>query len=164
MSTTPCHPTSVITAPSAQQVEAANASGRQPVVFVHGLWLLASSWDAWREHFESLGYATLAPGWPDDPATVEEARAHPEVFAGKTVGQVTDHVADVIRLLDRVPVVIGHSFGGLITQKLAGMGLAWPPSPSTRPRSEACCRCRCRPCGRARRCSPTRPTTGGTSH
>jgi pimeloyl-ACP methyl ester carboxylesterase len=116
--------TSVITATERAQVEAANASGRQPVVFVHGLWLLASSWDAWREHFESLGYATLAPGWPDDPETVEEARAHPEVFAGKTVGQVTDHIADVIRLLDRAPIVIGHSFGGLITQKLAGLGLA----------------------------------------
>jgi pimeloyl-ACP methyl ester carboxylesterase len=127
MSTTPpATPaaTSVITATERAQVEAANASGRQPVVFVHGLWLLPSSWDAWREHFESLGYATLAPGWPDDPETVEEARAHPQVFAGKTVGQVTDHVADVIRLLDREPVVIGHSFGGLITQKLAGQGLA----------------------------------------
>jgi non-heme chloroperoxidase len=127
MSTTPpATPgaTSVITAAERAQVEAANASGRQPVVFVHGLWLLPSSGDAWREHVESLGYATLAPGWPDDPDTVEEARAHPEVFAGKSIGQVTDHAADVIRLLDRAPVVIGHSFGGLITQKLAGQGLA----------------------------------------
>ena len=120
MSTT----TSVITDRERAEVEAANASGRQPVVFVHGLWLLPSSWDAWRAHFESLGYATIAPGWPDDPETVEAARARPEVFAGKSVGQVTDHVADVIRLLDREPVVIGHSFGGLITQKLAGLGLA----------------------------------------
>ena len=120
MSTT----TSVITDRERAEVEAANASGRQPVVFVHGLWLLPSSWDAWRAHFESLGYATIAPGWPDDPETVEAARARPEVFAGKSVGQVTDHVADVIRLLDREPVVIGHSFGGLITRKLAGLGLA----------------------------------------
>jgi pimeloyl-ACP methyl ester carboxylesterase len=116
--------TSVITDRERAEAEAANTSGRQTVVFVHGLWLLATSWEAWRSHFESLGYATLAPGWPDDPESVEEARAHPEVFAGKTVGQVTDHVADVIRLLDRPPVVIGHSFGGLITQKLAGQGLA----------------------------------------
>ena len=116
--------TSVITATERAQVEAANASGRQPVVFVHGLWLLPSSWDAWRERRVAEGLEVLAPGWPDDPETVEEARAHPEVFAGKTVGQVTDHVADVIRLLDREPVVIGHSFGGLITQKLAGLGLA----------------------------------------
>lgn len=121
MSTTPAGP--LLTDRERSEVEAANASGRVPVVFVHGLWLLSSSWDAWRAHFESLGYATLAPGWPDDPETVDAARAHPEVFAGKTVGQVTDHVADVIRLLDREPVVIGHSFGGLITQKLAGLGL-----------------------------------------
>ena len=115
---------SLLTDRERAEVEAANASGRLPVVFVHGLWLLPTSWDAWRAHFGSLGYATLAPGWPDDPETVDAARAHPEVFAGKTVGQVTDHVADVIRLLDREPVVIGHSFGGLITQKLAGRGLA----------------------------------------
>lgn len=122
MSTTSAGP--VLTDRERTEVEAANASGRAPVVFVHGLWLLSSSWHAWRTHFESLGYATLAPGWPDDPETVEEARAHPEVFAGKTVGQVTDHLADVVRLLDREPVVIGHSFGGLIAQKLAGLGLA----------------------------------------
>ena len=115
---------SVVTDTERAEVEAANASGRRPVVFVHGLWLLASSWASWREHFESLGYATLAPGWPHDPATVEEARATPEVFAGTSVGQVTSHVAEVIRLLDRQPVVIGHSFGGLITQKVAGDGLA----------------------------------------
>ena len=114
----------VLTEREQAEVEAANASGRQPVVFVHGLWLLPSSWDAWRAHFEDLGYATLAPAWPDDAETVEQARANPDAFAGKSVGQVTDHVAEVIRLLHRKPIVIGHSFGGLITQKLAGMGLA----------------------------------------
>jgi pimeloyl-ACP methyl ester carboxylesterase len=113
-----------ITASERGQVEAANASARQPVVFVHGLWLLPSSWAAWRAHFEGLGYATLAPSWPDDPESVDEARAKPELLAGKSVGQVTNHIADVIALLDRKPVIVGHSFGGLITQKLAGMGLA----------------------------------------
>jgi pimeloyl-ACP methyl ester carboxylesterase len=93
-------------------------------VFVHGLWLLASSWDRWRAVFEEAGYATLAPGWPDDPETVEQARAHPEVFAHKVVGQVTDHYADAIRRLTTRPAVVGHSFGGLIAQKLAGEGLA----------------------------------------
>jgi pimeloyl-ACP methyl ester carboxylesterase len=107
-----------------EEITTANASGHQPVVFVHGLWLLASSWDPWRRLFEERGYATLAPGWPDDPATVPEALAHPEVFAGKSVGQVTDHYAEVIGGLTRKPIVIGHSFGGLITQKLAGQGLA----------------------------------------
>jgi pimeloyl-ACP methyl ester carboxylesterase len=113
-----------LTAREAAEVAAANESGRQPVVFVHGLWLLPVSWSPWRARFEEEGYATLAPGWPDDPETVEQARANPQVLAGKGVAQITDHMAEVIRGLDRKPIVIGHSFGGLITQKLAGEGLA----------------------------------------
>jgi pimeloyl-ACP methyl ester carboxylesterase len=108
------------------EVEKANATGLTPVVFIHGLWLLPSSWDRWADVFEAAGYAPLTPGWPDDPETVDEANAHPEVFAGKTVGQVADHYADVIGQLDRKPAVIGHSFGGLIAQILAGRGLAAP--------------------------------------
>lgn len=115
---------STVTAREAEQVAAANASGRQPVVFIHGLWLLHSSWDAWRGLFEEKGYATVAVDWPDDPATYAEAHAHPEVFAKKSVGQVADHAEDVIRGLDRKPVVIGHSFGGLLAQIIAGRGLA----------------------------------------
>lgn len=107
-----------------QEVEAANASGRTPVVFVHGLWLLASSWRPWRERFEERGYATLAPDWPDDPPTVQEAKAHPEAFADQSIGEVTDHLAELIGELHQKPVVIGHSTGGLITQVLAGRGLA----------------------------------------
>ena len=99
-------------------------TGRPPVVFIHGLWLLPSSWDRWATLFEENGYATLAPGWPDDPETVEEAKAHPEVFAGKSIGQVADHFETIIRGLDKKPAVIGHSFGGLLTQILAGRGLA----------------------------------------
>jgi pimeloyl-ACP methyl ester carboxylesterase len=106
------------------EIARANASGLEPVVFVHGLWLLASSWDPWRSLFEDGGYVTLAPGWPDDPETVEEARRNPQVFARKRVEQVTGHFADVIRQLRSAPAVIGHSFGGLITQRLAGQGLA----------------------------------------
>src|SRR5436309_4964735 len=106
------------------QINAANASGKTPVVFVHGLWLLPSSWDRWRSIFEEAGYVTLAPSWPDDPETVEEAKEHPEVFAHKTVGQVADHFEGVIRRLTRKPAVIGHSFGGLLTQILAGRGCA----------------------------------------
>ena len=101
-----------------------NATGRTPVVFIHGLWLLPSSWERWAEMFEQAGYAPLLPGWPDDPDTVAEANANPEVFAHKTVGQVADHYAEVIGALDRKPVVIGHSFGGLLTQIIAGRGLA----------------------------------------
>ena len=106
------------------QVNRANASGLAPVVFVHGLWLLASSWDRWRTVFEEAGYATVAPDWPDDAATVDEANEHPEVFARKSVGQIADHSEDVIGKLDRKPAVIGHSFGGLLTQILAGRGLS----------------------------------------
>jgi len=102
------------------EIEVANASGKTPVVFVHGLWLLSSSWRAWRDLFEDQGYATLAPGWPDDPETVEQAKADPDAFAGKMVRQVTEHYAEAIDALDQSPVVIGHSFGGLIAQKLAG--------------------------------------------
>lgn len=105
-------------------IDRANSSGQQPVVFVHGLWLLPTSWSDWRALFEEHGFATLAPGWPDDPATVAEARRDPSVFARKSVGEITQHYADVIRALDRKPIVIGHSFGGLIAQKLAGRGLA----------------------------------------
>ncbi|MDQ1374415.1 MAG: hypothetical protein QOJ09_1753 [Actinomycetota bacterium] len=114
----------VITAHEAEQIDQANASGGNPVVFIHGLWLLPSSWDRWRAVFEEAGYATLAPGWPDDPNTVEEANAHPEVFAHKTVGQVADHFADVVAELERRPALIGHSFGGLLAQILAGRGIA----------------------------------------
>jgi non-heme chloroperoxidase len=113
-----------ITEHELEQCERANQSGRTPVVFVHGLWLLPSSWDRWAELFEQSGFAALTPGWPDDPDTVEEAKAHPEVFAGKSVGQVADHFETIIRGLDRKPAIIGHSFGGLLTQILAGRGLA----------------------------------------
>jgi non-heme chloroperoxidase len=113
-----------LTAHEAQQVERANAGGLPPVVFVHGLWLLPSSWDRWGKVFEEAGYSALTPGWPDDPETVEEANAKPEVFARKTVGQVADHFEAVARGLKRKPAIVGHSFGGLLAQLLAGRGLA----------------------------------------
>ena len=115
---------SEITDYEAQQIEETNASALTPVVFVHGLWLLPGSWDRWRAVFEEAGYATLAPGWPDDPNTVEDANKHPEVFAHKTVGQIADHFGDVIGRLAKKPAVVGHSFGGLLTQILAGRGAA----------------------------------------
>jgi non-heme chloroperoxidase len=107
-----------------EQVKRANDSGLEPVVFVHGLWLLPNSWDRWRTYFHEAGYATVAPGWPDDPNTVEEANRHPEVLAHKTIGEIADHMEAVIRQLSKKPVIIGHSFGGLLTQILAGRGLA----------------------------------------
>jgi non-heme chloroperoxidase len=113
-----------ITDREAGEVNAANASGRAPVVFIHGLWLLPSSWERWAQLFEEAGYAPLTPSWPDDPETVEEARANPDVFAGKTVGQVADHSSEVIGRLGRKPAVVGHSFGGLLSQIVAGRGLS----------------------------------------
>lgn len=106
------------------QVERANAATGTPVVFVHGLWLLPSSWDRWAARFEEAGYVAVKAGWPDDPQTVEEAKEHPEVFAHKSVGQIADHVEEVIGGLERKPAIIGHSFGGLLAQILAGRGLA----------------------------------------
>jgi non-heme chloroperoxidase len=104
------------------EIDRANESGRPPVAFVHGLWLLSSSWDRWRKLFEDNGYSTTAPGWPDDPQTVSEARDHPDVFAHKMVQAVTDHYLEAIGNLATKPAVVGHSFGGLIAQKIAGEG------------------------------------------
>ena len=109
---------------TADQVEKANATGLTPVVFIHGLWLLPSSWDRWAGVFEEAGFTALTPGWPDDPETVEEAHAHPDVFANKTVGQVADHYSEIIGRLSKKPAVIGHSFGGLLAQIVAGRGLS----------------------------------------
>jgi non-heme chloroperoxidase len=107
-----------------REIEAANASGETPVVFIHGLWVLPSSWDRWADFFKQAGYAPLTPDWPDDPATVEEARANPDVMAKKTLGQVANHTTEVIEALDQKPVVIGHSTGGLLAQILAGRALS----------------------------------------
>lgn len=112
----------VLTQHEQEQIDRANASGQQPVVFVHGLWLLASSWDAWRELFEANGYSTIAPGWPDDPETVEEANKDPEMFAHKRLRDITGHYLDAIGQLTMKPAVVGHSFGGLISLMLAGNG------------------------------------------
>src|SRR4051794_38773837 len=106
------------------QVERANASGRTPVVFVHGLWLLPSSWDNWAALFEEAGYAPVTPVWPDDPETVEQARANPEVFAKKTIGQVADHTAEVIGGVTKKPAGVGPSTGGVVGPNPAGRGLS----------------------------------------
>lgn len=104
------------------EIDKANGSGRPPVMFIHGLWLLSSSWERWRAVFEDQGYATLAPGWPDDPESVEEAQRDPDVFARKMISQVTDHYLAAVRALGAPPAVVGHSFGGLIAQKIVGAG------------------------------------------
>ena len=113
-----------VTAHDAHQIQGANAAGLQPVMFVHGLWLLPRSWERWATLFEEAGYTALTPGWPDEPETVDEANANPEAFAHKTVGQVSDHYDRIVRALKKRPAIIGHSFGGLIAQILAGRELA----------------------------------------
>jgi non-heme chloroperoxidase len=115
---------STITEHETAQVERANASSATPAVFVHGLWLLPSSWDRWVALFEDAGYVALTPGWPGDPETVAAAREHPEVFAGKGISEIADYEEGIIQRLHRKPVIIGHSFGGLLTMILAGRGLA----------------------------------------
>jgi non-heme chloroperoxidase len=107
-----------------EQIRQANASQATPVVFVHGLWLLPSSWANWADFFNRAGYAPLTPVWPDDPGTVEEARANPDVLAKKSLRQIADHTTEVIEALDRKPVIMGHSTGGLLAEMLAGQGLA----------------------------------------
>jgi pimeloyl-ACP methyl ester carboxylesterase len=107
-----------------QQIDQANASGRTPVVFIHGLWLLPSSWDHWAAVFEEAGYAPVTPVWPDDPETVEQARANPDVLAKKTLAQIADHTVEVIGELNKKPAVMGHSTGGLLCQMIAGRGLS----------------------------------------
>ena len=113
-----------ITEREQSQIDRANSSGNTPVVFIHGLWLLPSSWDNWVGLFEESGYAGITPSWPDDPESVEEARANPEVFARKTLKRVADHTATMIDQLDKKPAVMGHSTGGLLTQMIADRGLS----------------------------------------
>jgi pimeloyl-ACP methyl ester carboxylesterase len=113
-----------ITERESEQVNQANSSGKTPVVFIHGLWLLPSSWNNWAQLFEEAGYAAITPVWPDDPDTVEQARANPDVFAKKTLGQIADHTAEVIGGLTKKPAVMGHSTGGLLAQIIAGRGLS----------------------------------------
>jgi pimeloyl-ACP methyl ester carboxylesterase len=113
-----------ITERESEQVNQANSSGKTPVVFIHGLWLLPSSWNNWAQLFEEAGYAAVTPVWPDDLDTVEQARANPDVFAKKTLGQIADHTAEVIGGLTKKPAVMGHSTGGLLAQIIAGRGLS----------------------------------------
>jgi non-heme chloroperoxidase len=113
-----------ITGRELEQVERANAASGTPVVFIHGLWLLPSSWDRWAALFEQAGYLALTPDWPDDPNSIEAARAEPEILARKTLRQIADHTTQIISALNKKPALIGHSTGGLLAEMLAGRGLS----------------------------------------
>ena len=95
-----------------------------PVVFVHGLWLHSTSWEPWEKMFADAGYEPVAPGWPGTSATVEDTRRDPLKVAGYGIDDVVEHYAQIIRALRGHPVVVGHSFGGLVAQRLLGQGLA----------------------------------------
>lgn len=113
-----------VTAREFNQITAANTSGSQPVVLVHGLWCLASSWRNWQAFLEDRGYAVVAVDWPGDPATVESARDGGGSLAGISVAAVAAHVREVVALLERKPILIGHSMGGLVVEMVAGAGVA----------------------------------------
>ena len=153
-----------ITEFEAQQIETANAPGRTPVVFVHGLWLLPSSWDRWRRVFEDAGYTTLAPGWPDDPNTVTEAnasiprcsRTRPSVRSPTTSKRSSGSCPRSRR---------SSAIRSEVCSPRSWRAAAWRRhrSPSTRRRSAACSRCRSRRSSRRGRCSAIRRTTAGRS-
>jgi pimeloyl-ACP methyl ester carboxylesterase len=95
-----------------------------PVIFIHGLWLHPLSWAPWADMFESAGYQPMAPGWPGVPDTVEAARANPDSIADHGIDDVTSHYTAIIAELPAKPVLVGHSFGGMIAEKLLGQDLA----------------------------------------
>jgi pimeloyl-ACP methyl ester carboxylesterase len=96
----------------------------RPVVFIHGLWIHSASWAPWLDLFAQHGYAPDAPGWPGDAATVAETRAAADALDDVGIEQICHHYADYIDTLDSKPIVIGHSFGGLIAQELLANDLA----------------------------------------
>ena len=95
----------------------------RPVVFIHGMWLHATSWQSWAELFATAGYQPSAPGWPHEPPTVAEARENPDAVANLSIDDITHHYAEAIASLDQPPILIGHSFGGLFAEKLLGQGI-----------------------------------------
>jgi pimeloyl-ACP methyl ester carboxylesterase len=96
---------------------------RIPIVFIHGLWLHATSWTPWLDFFRDAGYDPIAPGWPNEPDTVLESRDLPDLVANTSIDDATAHFTKIIDSLDSAPIIIGHSFGGMLAEKLLGQGI-----------------------------------------
>lgn len=113
-----------LTSRESAEVAAANAAVRTPILLIHGLWMLAGGWEPWRGLLEHEGYAVVAADWPGDAADVRAAREDASALAGLSIATVTEHMVELASAFDRRPVVIGHSFGGLVAQQIAGRGIA----------------------------------------
>jgi pimeloyl-ACP methyl ester carboxylesterase len=98
------------------------AATKPPVMFIHGLWLHATSWEPWELLFAQAGYETSAPGWPGDSATVQQTRDNADSVGNRGIDEVTDHYAAIIDTMPVKPILIGHSFGGMVVEKLLGLG------------------------------------------
>jgi pimeloyl-ACP methyl ester carboxylesterase len=97
---------------------------KKPIVFIHGLWMHAGSWQPWMDFFTQHGYETISPAWPGDSSTVAESRTNSQAIANRGVTEIANNYAQVITTLSQPPIVIGHSFGGLIAQVILGRGIA----------------------------------------
>jgi pimeloyl-ACP methyl ester carboxylesterase len=102
----------------------ANTSTKNPIVFVHGLWLHAESWNQWMKFFRGYGYQAVAASWPGDSENTKATRKNPDALAGYGVAEIADHIARQLKTFGRKPIIIGHSFGGLLVQNLLGRDLA----------------------------------------
>jgi pimeloyl-ACP methyl ester carboxylesterase len=96
----------------------------QPVVFIHGLWIHSAAWEPWLPLYRRAGYEPVATGWPGDADTVEATRRDATQVAGYGLAEITEHYTKLINDLPERPIVVGHSFGGLIAQRLLVSGLA----------------------------------------
>src|SRR5437879_3616540 len=102
----------------------AENGSRTPIVFVHGLWLHGDSWNNWLQLFRESGYQAVAASWPGDSETTEATRKNPAAVAGYGVTEIAEHIAGQLKAFDKKPILIGHSFGGLLVQNLLGRNLA----------------------------------------
>ena len=102
------------------------ANAPDTIVLVHGLWLTPLSWEKWIDHYKSKDYNVLAPAWPGMEGDIEQVRSNTKPYENLGITEIADHYEQIIRGLNKPPIIMGHSFGGLITQVLLDRGLAPP--------------------------------------